>query len=210
MTHRQSPPRRRVPVAPTRTITALLVTASLALTSLGGAAAASAEPAAPAVALERLQVEHSTEPIGVDLAHPRLSWVIAAPSARDVVQQSYRVVVDGPSGVAWDSGVVASSASTEIAYAGAALDAATRYDWSVEVVTSAGSARGESTFRTGLHDDADWGGADWIGNPRTPKSDRVTVDGANWIWTPEAAGNPPAEDRAFRRTLTSPNGRDAV
>ncbi|WP_156891224.1 family 78 glycoside hydrolase catalytic domain [Agromyces subbeticus] len=41
--------------------------------------------------------------------------------------------------------------------------------------------------------------------------DVLTFDGANWIWTPEA-GAPvaPAEDRAFRTTLETPSGTEAV
>lgn len=41
--------------------------------------------------------------------------------------------------------------------------------------------------------------------------DVLTFDGARWIWTPEA-GAPvaPAEDRAFRTTLETPSGTEAV
>ena len=77
--------------------------------------------------------------------------------------------------------------------------------------TDAGSARASSTFRTGLHDEDDWAGSAWIGNARTPDDgDALTLDGASWIWTPESTSPPPAEDRAFRSTRTTPAGTTAT
>ena len=57
--------------------------------------------------------------------------------------------------------------SSDVAYGGPKLAPATRYDWRLDVVTNRGSAKEESTFRTGLNADADWAGSAWIGNARS-------------------------------------------
>ncbi|MCS5719863.1 glycoside hydrolase family 78 protein [Herbiconiux sp. CPCC 205763] len=181
--------------------------------ALTGAPAATA-PAA-GVSLGTLEVENRSEPLGIDVAAPRLSWVTSS-AARDVTQTSYRIRVatteaDLASGAVWDSGVVASDASTAVAFGGAALAPATDYVWQVDVETSAGASSARSTFSTGLFDDADWAGSAWIGNARHDANDAVSVQGSSWIWTPEAgAPSAPAEPRAFRKTLVSPAGLDPV
>lgn len=120
--------------------------------------------------LRALAVERRAEPLGIDVARPRFSWVIDS-DARDVRQASYRLVVSGPDGTQWDSGAVAGDASIEVEYAGPALAPGTRYTWTVEVRTNAGVTRASSWFRTGLFDDGDWGEARWIGNRRPPATD---------------------------------------
>ena len=168
------------------------------------------------VDVERLQVEKKAEPIGIDVDRPRFSWVTRS-RARAVEQQSYRLRLTsvtprpGDGKVVWDSGDVRSRESANVEYAGPALEPATAYAWRVHVKTSAGSAQASSTFRTGLHDEADWAGSAWIGNARTPDdADALTLDGASWIWTPESTSPPPAEDRAFRTTSTTPAGKTAT
>jgi alpha-L-rhamnosidase len=165
------------------------------------------------VDLERLQVEKKSEPIGIDVDRPRFSWVIRSP-ARGVEQRSYRLRLTqaGSAGtVVWDSGDVRSRESANVEYAGPALEPATAYAWRVDVKTSAGAAHERSTFRTGLYGATDWAGSEWIGNARTPDDgDALTLDGASWIWTPEASSPPPAEDRAFRTTSTAPAGKTAT
>ncbi|SDL50190.1 alpha-L-rhamnosidase [Tessaracoccus oleiagri] len=123
--------------------------------------------AAPAVAVSRLRVESTAEPVGVDVAAPRLSWIVEA-GANGVRQTHYAVRVEevgdaeGASPAVWELGPVASSATRSVDYAGSPLKANTRYRWRVSVSTSAGEASAWSTFRTGLFIDADWAGAKWI------------------------------------------------
>ena len=168
------------------------------------------------VDLERLQVEKKAVPTGIDVDRPRFSWVIRS-HARGVEQRSYRLRLTkvaqrpGAGNVVWDSGVVRSRESANVEYAGPALEPATAYAWRVDVKSNAGSAHESSTFRTGLYDEADWAGSEWIGNARTPDDgDALTLDGASWIWTPESTSPPPPEDRAFRTTHMTPAGKTAA
>jgi alpha-L-rhamnosidase len=171
-----------------------------------GSVGAVADRAAPAVRVGDLLVEKKAEPVGIDLRHPRFSWVIGS-AARGVAQLSYRLRVDAaPGGQVWDSGVVRSRESANVEYAGPALRATTDYTWRVDVVTTHGKADARSTFRTGMDD---WAGSSWIGNERLP--DRVTdltLTGASWIWT--GGDGAPGADRAFRATHVSPAGKTAT
>ncbi len=180
------------------------------------------------VSLDDLQVERETKPIGIDVDRPRFSWVIES-GARGTEQRAYRVRVtteghergrdqgdddraDGHDRLVWDSGLVRSRESVDAEYDGPALEAATRYEWQVDVQTNRGAARAESSFRTGLYDEADWAGSAWIGNARRPRdADGLTLEGASWIWTPEASPPvAPSEPRAFRTTRTAPAGKAAM
>src|SRR5690349_2574497 len=163
--------------------------------------------AAPASAhtrldLDDLRVERKVQPVGIDVAHPRFSWVIQS-RERNVEQKAYRVKLTNGRRTVWDSGLVRSAESSDVQYDGPKLAAATRYEWEVDVRTNRGSASEESSFRTGLYSDADWAGSSWIGNARSTTAP-PSFDGASWIWTPEATTPvAPAEPRAFRKTLTS-------
>ncbi len=173
--------------------------------------------AAPALAgaqvdLDRLQVEKKAEPVGIDVDRPRFSWIVES-RARGVEQRSYRLKLtenDRRGRTVWDSGVVHSPESANVEYGGPPLAAAGAYTWEVRVTTSAGTATARSTFRTGLYDGDDWAGSTWIGNARADQGEALTLEGASWIWTPEASDPPPAEDRAFRATRTSPAGKTAT
>lgn len=177
-----------------------------------GAVSSQADAADSSVEVATLEVENRTEPLGIDVASPKFSWVVQT-QVRDVEQTGYRLQLatadEGLGGtVLWDSGTVASDDSRGVKYAGPELDPATAYVWSVDVSTTAGQASGTSTFSTGLFDEADWAGSEWIGRERA--QDGVTFAGAQWIWTPEPdAPYAPAEPRAFRKSLASPDGKSA-
>jgi alpha-L-rhamnosidase len=167
-----------------------------------------------AVALTGLKVERKREPLGIDLRHPRFSWVVES-DERSTAQESYRIRVAtsvtalDEGDLVWDSGVVASDASYDVAYDGPALESATDYYWRVDVGTNAGHAAAGSTFRTGLFRETDWAGGAWIGNDRGDQE--LSVDGGSWIWTPEdTSPQAPPEPRAFRRAHESPAGREAT
>ncbi len=74
-------------------------------------------------ALEHLTVENRTAPLGIDVPAPRFGWRMSAAGAeRGVMQTAYRVVVREPGRTAvWDSGVVRSQESQNIAYKGRPL-----------------------------------------------------------------------------------------
>ena len=85
----------------------------------------------------QLRAEHLSNPLGIDIARPRLSWVLDS-SARGQRQTAYQIVVASSpellaagQGDLWDSGQVASDQSIDVAYAGAALQAGQRAWWQV-------------------------------------------------------------------------------
>lgn len=111
------------------------------------------------IALTHLTVEHTREPVGVDVT-PRFGWNVET----DVVgtrQTSWRLVVTGPEGIVWDAGSD-DERCVDVEYDGAPLTSLRRYAWTLTVETTAGSATAASTFVTGVLDD-DWRGARWIG-----------------------------------------------
>lgn len=130
------------------------------------------------VSVGRLTAEHLVDPLGLDVALPRLSWVLFAADR----QISYRVRVTGDR--EWDSGRVLSDRTTDVAYAGPPLQPEDRCRWTVEVEDSAG---GRSVSEPARFErmPADWSGSTWIClPPPTDASDahrpcahvRTTVD----------------------------------
>ncbi|GLB44347.1 putative bacterial alpha-L-rhamnosidase C-terminal domain [Lyophyllum shimeji] len=165
------------------------------------------------VTVSNLQVENKIAPIGIDVK-PRFSWIVNS-EERGTTQTAYQISVSksqaGESDV-WNSGVIASKQPYLIEYAGPALSSDTRYSWSVNVVTTAGSASASSEFTTGFLSAADWDPSVWIGKPATglviPDALASSFRSASWIWTSETgAPNAPAGDRAFRKTFISPSGK---
>ena len=75
--------------------------------------------------------------MGLDIAAPRLSWVIES-DRRGARQVAYRIVVTGDR--EWDSGRVVSSQTTDVIYGGEPLEPEGRCVWWVEVVDDAGAS----------------------------------------------------------------------
>jgi len=125
--------------------------------------------AAPTV--KNLRCENLSDPLGMDVVQPRLSWQLES-DQRGEAQTAYQVLVAStPENLAedkgdfWDSGKVASAASIQIEYAGQPLLCAKPYWWKVRVWNqNAGASRWSqpATFTTGLFVKADWHGAQWI------------------------------------------------
>jgi alpha-L-rhamnosidase len=63
-----------------------------------------------------LRCEFRVNPLGIDAARPRLSWVMTS-SDRGARQTAYQVIVDG----VWGSGKVESDQSSNAEYGGPAL-----------------------------------------------------------------------------------------
>ena len=104
----------------TSRLTALLVAALAVSSSPVGAFAAG---------LTNLRCEYLTDPLGIDVVKPRLSWVIEErnqnPESRNQKQTAYQVLVASTlellakdQGDLWDSGKVASDQSIQVEYAG--------------------------------------------------------------------------------------------
>jgi alpha-L-rhamnosidase len=123
-----------------------------------------------------LTCEYFTNPIGLDVRQPRLSWKASA-AQRGARQTAYQILVaESPAvleasvagrtaaGVLWDTGKVTSDASVHVPYAGAALQPGQRCYWRVRVwdENDAASDWSEIAFwEMGLLDSANWQ-ADWI------------------------------------------------
>jgi len=136
-----------------------------------------------------LRCEYLVAPLGVDVAQPRLSWVLDHPE-RGQAQSAYQVLVSlqpgVPTGDQWDSGRVSSAQSTQIVYAGKPLASGTTYYWKVRWWDKNGVASPWSTvthFDTGLLAASDWKGK--------------YISGGNQLRKEFTLGRTPARARAY-------------
>jgi hypothetical protein len=120
-----------------------------------------------------LRCEYRTDPMGVDSAKPRLSWVLQSgeqgqkQTAYQVLAASSRAFLDQDRGDLWDSGQANSDDTIQIPYGGAALKSSQQVFWKVRSWDKDGkpspwSAAG--TWTMGLMSDSDWI-AHWIAAP---------------------------------------------
>ena len=119
--------------------------------------------------ITRLRCEYLENPLGLEVAHPRLFWQMQ--SDREGARQvAYRITTDN----GWDSGRVESDQSTHIEYDGPTLTSRQRVNWSVEVEDESGAlTRSEPAFwEMGLLQESDWQsefiGGDLVGGPHNP------------------------------------------
>ncbi|GMU36762.1 MAG: family 78 glycoside hydrolase catalytic domain [Phycisphaerae bacterium] len=127
-----------------------------------------------------LRCEYLDRPLCVDVARPRLSWILKPVNtdARALKQTAYHILVATDAetlargeGNLWDSGKVASAETVHIEYAGKPLAAMQRATWKVRIWDQADqpSAFSEpSWWAVGLRNEADWSGAQWIGDATPP------------------------------------------
>lgn len=154
---------------PVTLLTALCasIAACAALVLPGSTASATAQD----LSVGSLTAEHVTNPFGLDVARPRLSWVVSS-GDRGTAQDGYEVRVartaaDLGAGrrLTWDSGAVRSAQSFDVTYSGAALQPRTRYFWDVRVWDNHGNATNWSEptwFETAFLSPSQFAGA-WIG-----------------------------------------------
>ncbi len=125
-----------------------------------------------------LRCESTLNPLGLGAARPRLSWRLES-AQRGARQRGYQVVVTddeapaasaaqgavpGAPRVIWDSGLVASAQTTQVAYGGPRLAAGQRCTWRVRSWNAQGEASAWSEpacWEMGLLAPTDWR-ADWI------------------------------------------------
>ena len=134
---------------------------------------------AQAADVTTLRCEYRENPLGIDVAKPRLSWVIEDLKSEPIrirtrgqKQTAYQVLVASAEaslkkdkGDLWDSGKVVSDQSVAVRYAGTSLASETRYWWKVRVYDQDGKESAWSapaSFLTGKMNPADWRGK-WIG-----------------------------------------------
>lgn len=126
--------------------------------------------AAPKLAVTNLRVEYKTNPVGIVMTQPRLSWEIVSPE-RGTMQSAYRIQVASNEkalkrgkNLLWDSGKVESGQSNQVVYAGPGLQSGQRRYWRVRVWNQKNkdSKWSQAAFwEMGLLNASDWK-ADWI------------------------------------------------
>jgi len=165
----------------------------------------------------KLRTEYHTNPLGIDITKPRLSWIIES-GAKGQVQTAYRILVsssqknlDKQKADIWDSGKVNSDKTNQIEYKGIPLKSRMQCFWKVMVWDKNGKASkwSEPTFWTmGLLDKSDWQGK-WIGydapNPYEPKDKLkpLSLEDCMWLWHPSIGNStsPAPGHIYFRKTI---------
>jgi alpha-L-rhamnosidase len=159
-----------------------------------------------------LECEFRTNPSGMDVPQPQLSWQVQS-NERNQAQSAYEVLVASNKerlrknhADCWDSGRVFGDDTVNLVYAGTTLVSGGEYFWKVRVWDKDGRASGWSEpakWSMGLLEKTDWHGK-WIGLDQGEKTNDFA--GSQWIWFPE--GNPaesaPVCTRYFRRVFELP------
>jgi alpha-L-rhamnosidase len=155
-----------------------------------------------------LRCENLANPLGIDQPAPRLSWRVES-AQRAQVQTAYRILVTAGDAQLWDTGKVASDATTAIVYQGKPLASLARVSWKVQVWDKAGNPSNWSqpaTWSLGLLDPAEWK-AQWIGYDKFRQTDAPDADftGAKWItFANDKPMNAPNGFRVFMTSFTLP------
>ena len=123
--------------------------------------------------IHHLACEYLTNPLGIDVIKPRLSWQLSS-EQRGALQSGYQIQVTGDKGLSWDTGKVLSDQSVHVPYDGPTLHSGQCCAWHVRVWDGNGdpSDWSESAWwEMGLLEPADWL-ADWIepGWDETPEA----------------------------------------
>ena len=125
-------------------------------------------------AVQGLRCEYQSNPLGIDVQKPRLSWMLTL-AANVRGKSAYRVLVASEPevlrqdrGDVWDSGRVASGQNTWIEYGGKNLVSGQQVYWKVRVWSDTGKASpwsAQAAWSMGLLHRSDWQ-AKWIGQRR--------------------------------------------
>jgi alpha-L-rhamnosidase len=165
--------------------------------------------------ITHMQCEGLTDPLGVDLISPRLSWIPVS-DERGQTQSAYQILVAGSPDLLgkdesdkWNSGKLLSGQSINIQYSGGALESGKTYYWKVRAWDKNGKPSAWSpvaTWTMGLLTQGEWKGK-WIGLDEVDKTYHLT--NASWIWFPEGDETlkVPFCTRYFRCTFEVPSGR---
>jgi len=150
-----------------------------------------------------LTCEYVTDPLGVDVPSPRLSWILES-DQRGQMQSAYQILVASSEdklnanvGDRWDSGKAVSNQSVNVAYEGTDLTSGERYCWKVrcwDKDDNAGAYSDPAVFEIGLLEKSDWEG-EWIGTDasisapllrkefeidKEVRSARIYISGLGW------------------------------
>lgn len=165
-----------------------------------------------------LRCEYRVNPLGIDIAAPRLSWIMNSdePASRGLRQTAYQIVVASTSenlsaenGDLWNSGKVQSDRSIQVPYGGKPLLSNAEAFWKVRLWDQDGRVSPWSApafWTMGLLNQDDWT-AQWIGHDekelyKNPASPYRNLEHARWIW---ARGTGP---HVFRANFSIAAGRE--
>ncbi|MBP7948530.1 MAG: glycoside hydrolase family 78 protein [Verrucomicrobiales bacterium] len=130
-----------------------------------------------------LRCEYRTNPVGMDVTVPRLSWTLAAEqraqrqSACRILVAASREALASGRGDLWDSGRMNANESLHHEYAGKPLASRMEVHWKVQVWDQDGRVSAWSapaTWTMGLLEPTDWQ-ARWIADARSMAENRSTV-----------------------------------
>ena len=157
--------RQRVPASENEFMKKIAAPLALAFTLLSSTQAA----LTPA----DLRCEYAVNPLGADVASPRVFWIVES-KERGQKQTAYQILVASSSeklakdrGDLWDSGKVASDETIQIPYAGQPLKSSQQVFWKVRAWGVEGKVSAWSkpaTWTMGLLNPEDWH-AKWIAEP---------------------------------------------
>lgn len=131
--------------------------------------------------LNDLQCEMLTNPLGIDVLNPRLSWQFDT-SLSEIEQTAYHILVasseeklEKNEADLWDSGKVNSNASINVVYNGKQLGSRNEAYWKVKVWTNKGETQwSETAFWTmGILSYAEWKSTRWIGYNQLFEGDTI-------------------------------------
>jgi alpha-L-rhamnosidase len=162
-----------------------------------------------------LRCEYRTNPLGIDITQPRLSWIVES-SQRGQKQTAYQVMVastkenlSAQKADLWDSGKVQGDETICVVYAGKPLVSNQDCFWKVQVWDKDGKPSGWSKpahWSMGILNEGDWKGQ-WVGYDVNPPSE-VVLEGfkqAKWIWSSDMkSGNVQPGKMYFRTAVELP------
>ena len=123
------------------------------------------------ISVSNLQCEMLSNPLGIDVLQPRLSWQIMS-NQTELEQTAYHILVastpeklEANQADLWDSGKISSNASVNVIYKGKKLDNKDEAYWKVKIWTNKGETNWSKTahWSMGILTYADWKSTRWIG-----------------------------------------------
>jgi alpha-L-rhamnosidase len=119
----------------------------------------------PAITVENLDCEYRSNPLGVDVPQPALSWTLQSDrrgerqTAYEILAASSKSLLKKDNGDLWDSGKISSGETIQISYAGKKLDSSQQVFWKVRTWDADGKVSAWSepaNWTMGILSDADW------------------------------------------------------